>query len=636
MHKITMIIGGTIPDRYRDSFPDITLHDSTTLNQAVEIAVRLEREREVDAIISPSGTAAELEKHVSIPIIRADPSRFDILETLHYAEEQSGLRDDRIALVLHHSRSIDVQSFQPFVRNKICYFTYETERDIAEQVGQLSRMGIRLLVGGPTTIHFARRHGIDGFILRLSVASLRLSVREAQGILQFAQKSREQSRRLDTALNLFLDGVLITNNTGAVIECNNKAADIFKLTRDQLLGRSIEQLTNDATCQEVYHRGVQQLDRIIELPGVNLFSNRMPVVTDGKVQGAVITLQEAAKIEKLEHKYRQYQSRGLTAKYHFKDIIGQSGAMKTAVEKAKAFAMFDSTILIWGETGSGKEMFAQSIHNHGHRAKGPFVAINCAALPEQLLESELMGYEEGAFTSAKRGGKAGLFELAHMGTIFLDEINQIPIQLQANILRVLQERQVLRLGGERMIPINVRIVAATNEDLVELIRKGRFREDLYYRLNVLNLTIPPLRAHREDIAPLIGYYFNLFTRQYGPTPPFTPEALRLLENHAWAGNIRELINCVERYVVISRHLVSSDMEFVGEYLRSEQRSAAAPGAASDPNLIQVMLGTLSDMERQLISAVLERYGGNKLQSAMALGISRTTLWKKLQEASDAV
>jgi transcriptional regulator with PAS, ATPase and Fis domain len=632
MYKIIMLIGGTISQRHKTAYPNVTIYDAVTFSQAKDIARSLTETKDVDAIIAPSGTAAAIESYVEVPIVRSDPSRFDILETLHHAERTTGLSGGRIALFLYKSRGIDLKAFLSFVENEVCLYTYENQEDIEEIVGRLDREEFPVLVGGPTAKRLAEMKGIRCFLLRLSPESLNRSVEMANNFLEFSQKNREQKKLLETALNVFGDGVLITDENGRVIESNVKANAILDIPQKELLGQKVDDLFNDPSYKEVYARGAQQPDKIIDFRGrVNLFSSRMPVIVDSGVKGAVITLQEAAKIEKLEHEYRRYKSHGFTARYHFNDIVGASDAMKAAIEKAKAFSNVDSVVLIRGETGTGKELFSQSIHNHSQRKKGPFVAVNCAALPANLLESELMGYEEGAFTSAKRGGKAGLFELAHMGTLFLDEINHIPTELQASILRVLQERQVLRLGGNRMIPINVRIIAAANEDLLQLIRDGRFRMDLYYRLNVLNLPIPPLRARGGDIPRLIQYYLELFSRQYGPPPPLSAEAMRLLETYAWPGNIRELINCIERYVVVSRHLAESDVELIGESLQTER---IPPPAVAEENLsgeLRISLGTLDDMEQQIFREVLKRYGDNKLQTAMSLGISRTTLWKKIRE-----
>jgi transcriptional regulator with PAS, ATPase and Fis domain len=630
MYKIIMLIGGTISQHHKTAFPNVTIYDAVTFKQAKDIARSLIAAKGVDAIIAPSGTAAIIEPFVEVPIVRSDPSRFDILETLHYAEHTTGLSGGYIALLLHKSRNIDLQAVLGFVKNEVRLYSYGNEEDIEKIVNHLDKKVFPVLVGGPTAMRLADMKGIRSFLLRLSPESLNRAIEMANNFLEYSQKNREQRKLLETALNVFVDGVLITDENGRIIESNVKADAILDMPKKELLGQKVDELFNDPSYKDVYSRGTQQPDKIIDFRGrANLFSSRMPVVVDGAVKRSVITLQEAAKIEKLEHEYRRYKSHGLTARYHFSDIIGASNVMKTAIEKAKAFSNVDSVVLILGETGTGKELFSQSIHNHSHRKKGPFVAVNCAALPSNLLESELMGYEEGSFTGAKRAGKAGLFELAHMGTIFLDEINHIPIELQASILRVLQERQVLRIGGNRMIPINVRVIAAANENLLKLIHEGRFRMDLYYRLNVLNLPIPPLRQRGNDIPRLIQYYFDLFSRQYGSPPPLSDEAMRLLECYAWPGNIRELINCIERYVVVSRQLAESDVALIGESLQAEQFSPPSVEGNLSGDL-RISLGSLDDMEQQILKEVLKRYGGNKLQAALSLGISRTTLWKKVR------
>jgi transcriptional regulator with PAS, ATPase and Fis domain len=243
-----------------------------------------------------------------------------------------------------------------------------------------------------------------------------------------------------------------------------------------------------------------------------------------------------------------------------------------------------------------------------------------------------MGYEEGAFTGAKRGGKAGLFELAHKGTIFLDEINQIPLQLQSRILRVIQEKQVMRLGGDRVIPVDVRIIAATNEDLKKLIREGRFRDDLYFRLNVLNLRIPSLKERSEDIPLLIDYYIKKFSEIYGPIKSLSDTAYDFFLYYSWPGNVRELMNFVERYVVLCKNnLVFNDVDYVKEYIMKKEIICQNN---IRPDALYVKMDTLENMENQLIRQILQKTGGNKLQAALLLGISRTTLWKKLKNEEE--
>src|SRR5690625_4003910 len=266
----------------------------------------------------------------------------------------------------------------------------------------------------------------------------------------------------------------------------------------------------------------------------------------------MVAFQDVTGIKKMEGEIRKkIYLRGHIAKYTFNDIIYKSDVVDQTIEIAKSYSEVDSNILIIGETGTGKEMYTQSIHNQSARKDKPFVAINCAALPESLLESELFGYVEGAFTGAVKGGKKGFFELAHRGTLFLDEIGEISVNLQSRLLRVLQEKEVMRIGDDKVIPVDVRIIAATNKNLLEMVKNNQFREDLYYRLSVLNLHLPPLRACREDIPSMV----HLFLRKYAGTNQrirITESALERLSNEAWEGNVRELQNFCERLAVLCK------------------------------------------------------------------------------------
>lgn len=625
MDRIALVIGGEIVSQ-RNKYENVYIYDKVTFSEASSIAIKLEKDKKVDIIISPAGTASEIEKYVTLPIVKTDISDLDILETLIYAESDSKLVNKKIALIMHESIEIQVQRLQLFLKNTLIFYRYDNQEDIKMLIHKLTLEEIDIIVGGPTTVKYSKKFGIKSYMLRLTDESIQISINKAKESLIISNGYKLQNKRFKMAISLFNDAVIIINNMGIITECNEKTIHIFKTTEEKVLGMKIEELTNDLSITKIYKEGRTQTDKLIEYNGYNLFSNMLPIIVDNQILGAIITLQEVNKIEKLGHKYREYQTRGLVAKYNFSDIKGVSSCLEKSIIVAKSYAEVDSDVLLSGETGTGKELFAQSIHNSSKRSKGPFVAINCAALPENLLESELMGYEEGAFTGAIKGGKAGLFELAHKGTIFLDEINQLPIHLQGRILRVLQERQVRRLGGNRIVPIDVRIISAVNENLEFLITEGKFRKDLYYRISVLKLIIPPLRSRVGDVSLLIKFFFEKFTKLYGTVKPFDEGSLKLIEGHQWNGNIRELINFVERYVVISRNLEIKPIDYIQEYMESNTNSYEL-----DRNQFIINLGTLKEMEKQVIEATRNRFDDNKSQTALSLGISRTTLWKKLNE-----
>lgn len=305
------------------------------------------------------------------------------------------------------------------------------------------------------------------------------------------------------------------------------------------------------------------------------------------------------------------------------------------VETAKFYAHSPSTVLLEGESGTGKELFAQGIHNESARRNGPFVAVNCAAIPESLMESELFGYAEGAFTGARRGGKAGLFELAHKGTLFMDEIGDMPLRLQAFLLRVLEEKSVTRVGQGMNIPVDVRVICATNKDLYCLVKEGLFRADLYYRLNVLRLIIPPLRERPEDAAAILGHLFNTLPQNLGrPHPHVENRAMQRLCAYPYPGNVREMRNLVERLVATCRNGVITEAAVAAQL---GQAPAADGGAAPPPSALLPVPrehpqgeGILDRETRRLIAQTLEECGNNRTEAARRLGISPTTLWRKLR------
>jgi transcriptional regulator with PAS, ATPase and Fis domain len=337
---------------------------------------------------------------------------------------------------------------------------------------------------------------------------------------------------------------------------------------------------------------------------------------NNKVVGVVINFQDVTKLQQMEAKVRRRLfSTGHVASLCFDDIIGTSDQLQKSVSLARDFAQTDSAILILGETGTGKEVFAQSIHNGSQRSQGSFVALNCAALPEQILESELFGYVGGAFTGASQKGKAGLFEVAHGGTLFLDEIGEMTSMTQGKLLRVLQEKQVMRLGSDRVTPIDVRIIAATNRPLKRLVSEKKFRADLYYRLNVLQLRLYPLRDRNEDVIVLARFFLDKHATKMNRRLKFTPNALKELTRHNWPGNIRELQNVVERILATLKG-TKIDTEIVRAHQEDQFESEIH---------MQLRNAEMEDIRQAL---VLSR--GKHTEAAKILGISRSTLWRRLK------
>jgi transcriptional regulator with PAS, ATPase and Fis domain len=413
-----------------------------------------------------------------------------------------------------------------------------------------------------------------------------------------------KNTHLDTVINLSHEGILLVSNQGTVALHNRALAAMLELPED-LTGASLEAF--DPAIQEVLARTTGQ-EWIVEYRGRSLVVTREVIQQFGEPAGSCFNFREVTYIRQLEQNLsRRLKAKGLTARYRFTDLHTRSPRMIQCVDMARRIAGSEFTVLILGESGTGKELLAQSIHQESARSRQPFVAVNCAAVPENLLESELFGYEGGAFTGALKEGKTGLFEQAHNGTVFLDEIADMPLMLQAKLLRVLQERQVVRVGSQQVVNVNIRVIAATNHDLRERIRLGRFREDLYYRLNTLPLLVPPLRQRPEDIFMLLEGFLAEHT---GRSLAFSPEAREVLQRYPWPGNIRELNNVASYLSFMTADRVTLDS--LPYYLFAEPGPPEAEGEGAP--------SALPDRARAVLAALaaLGRGAGRKgLEEALA-------------------
>ncbi|GAU78939.1 sigma-54-dependent Fis family transcriptional regulator [Fusibacter sp. 3D3] len=351
-----------------------------------------------------------------------------------------------------------------------------------------------------------------------------------------------KNEQLDTVVNLSNEGIMLTSNDDVILVFNETLLKIFNIQQD-IVGVHLDALFNVDTL-EILNRETLN-EELIEYKDKFVIINKTRTKYLGENYGYYYNFQEVTYIKTLEQNLRKkMRNKGFITRYNFEEIITDSSVMKSCIELAKKIANSDLTVFISGESGTGKELLAQSIHNESSRGYHPFIAANCAAFAENLLESELFGYEGGAFTGALKEGKAGMFELANNGSIFLDEIGDMPLSLQTRLLRVLQERQVMRIGSQRVIEINTRVIVATNKNLYDMVKKGTFREDLYYRINVLPLNIPPLRQRKADILPLLEHFIDK-----GKHIALSDEVKQFLLRYSWPGNIREVQN-VAAYIGI--------------------------------------------------------------------------------------
>ncbi|HWQ30435.1 MAG TPA: sigma 54-interacting transcriptional regulator, partial [Negativicutes bacterium] len=391
------------------------------------------------------------------------------------------------------------------------------------------------------------------------------------------EESNKINEYLVRVLNQVNDGIIAFDNSGRITVFNEKSEEILKLRSSFVLEKNISHIIKDAGITEFLLTDNDINDKVFKINNSEIVISKFVVE---KLNSTVCTLKDGKQLEEIESRLRHNLiKKGHIGKYRFEDIIGSSPSMASAIDTSKKIAKADLSILIQGESGTGKELFASAIHNESRRASGPFLAVNFSALPEDLVESELFGYEEGAFTGAKKGGKKGLFEQADKGTIFLDEIGDTSLKIQARLLRVLQEKEIMRVGGSEIIPVNVRVIAATNRDLFKMCQKGSFREDLYYRLKKLCLKTPPLRDRKEDIDTLVSHFL---TKNNRTDLSVSEDAMELLHSYDWPGNVRELENTIEYMVTVSENdsITKSDLPL--EFFNSDSMVDEAPGALDMP------------------------------------------------------
>ena len=428
---------------------------------------------------------------------------------------------------------------------------------------------------------------------------------------------------LKTVIESIAAGVVAIDAQGRIREINTEGAKILAIDSQTARGKDIQQLTDGQPfLKQVVEGGkpVADVETVIDTKRgrIHCHTSARPIIQeDGRIVGAVATLKESKRLHRVVN-----QITGAEARFTFDDIIGEDSALRRAVHLAQVAARGMSTVLIQGESGTGKEMFAQAIHN-ATAAGQPFVAVNCAAIPETLIESELFGYEGGAFTGASRSGRPGKFELANGGTIFLDEIGEMPLNIQTSLLRVLQERCFERIGGIRSVPINVRVIAATNKNLAVEARKGNFRRDLFYRLNVFKIDIPPLRERLADIPLLVGYFTAQLAARLGKTVRgVSLPVQKKLQTFHWPGNVRQLENVIERAVNLA------DGDIIEESHLPDSLQEETAGDVDRPPVVHP--ANIADIEKGAIIEALRRCG-ERQKAARSLGISRSTLYRRLKK-----
>lgn len=581
-------------------------------SEAVEV-VRSSVGKGIGIIAARTMTASVLrEAQINIPIVEIPRTSFDIMRAIEDAKPFG----KKFAFIAYPEKIWGIDLFSEAFGINLRQYTVGLENDLKKEIGAARADGADVILGGFSIVEEAKRLGIQSSLIHIGEEALLQAAREASRIQETIDAEAAKRGVLGTILDYSNDGIITIGSDARITAFNPVAEKLTRINRSLALGARIEEILPQLDWHVPPVRTRESLQRIFELNGTKVICNRVPIVVNDKSFGAVITFQEASRIQKMEAMIRQeIYARGHVARFCFDDILGDSKAIMDATRVAKSYASTDINVLVLGETGTGKEVFAQSIHNASQRASGPFVAINCAALPTHILESELFGYVGGAFTGANKEGRPGLFEIAHGGTVFLDEIAEMDYVNQGRLLRILQEKNVVRLGSHKVIPVDVRVIAATNKPLESMVEEKKFRDDLYFRLNILNLELPALRDRDGDIALYATRFLAEMSMSSKRSWQFSAGAIAALRDYAWPGNIRELQNIVSRLAVTS----TGDTIEAAHVDRVLKRGARTVSAR--PSKV--------DRLTQEIYAALEQSRGNYSAAARLMGIHRMTLRRRM-------
>ena len=602
---------------------------------AVKAIASRRRSAGVDAVVSAGSNGQYLRDHLDLPVVLVKPDGFDVLQILGRAAQRSR----RIALVMYGSVPAELQRFNERFSLQLEIRSYITEAEAEACVEDLAAKGIDTVVAPGLVVDLARTRGMEGMLL-YSQGAVREAINSAIDIATVARQESARREKLNTILAQLRDGVIAVDPDEIVVTVNPAMESFLGMPASQLLGQRLSLVSSELSLAATLRTGSSELEQVQQLNGRTAVVTRLPIIEQGRQTGAVLVCQDPVAIQRLDRNLRA-RSRPVVshARYGLANLVGESDALRAVRKRAQRCARSAATVLIVGESGTGKELLAQGIHNASSRQSQPFVAINCAAFPEALLESELFGYVEGAFTGSSRGGKTGLFEAAHTGTIFLDEIGEMPLSLQTRLLRVLQEREVLRIGATVPTPVDLRIIAATHRDLAQQVSAGLFRQDLYYRLNILVVHLPALRERHGDLLLLARHLADKIARRLGDRRLADETLVQAIvsagQDYPWPGNIRELENLIERVLVFrdptsaSAPLSMEELREIAPELFTQGKEPGAAEAAMVPEIRSAMESEKT-AERERLLAALRESGGNRDVAATRLGISRTTLWRRMR------
>lgn len=590
------------------------------LRKGLEIARTLEN-RGIDAIVTRGGTAELIANSgLQVPVVEIPVTFQDLAEALVTAKSMIGRDNPRIAVMAFKNMIHSIEVFAKIMDIELMIYPLHGEEEIPYKIACALDDKADVLIGGMSTTKLAMEQGMKTVLLTSGKESFRTAFLQAENVSYARQLEKERMQKFRVLVDYSIQGIISIDREKRINVFNHAAERLLGCSAAKVMGTNVELICPSLPIDSSLKDGNALHGELIKANQHRLMANVVPISIDKRVTGAMITIEDVGQIIEKEATIRnEMYNKGLSAQYQLKDILGSSPQIREVKRIAEEYAGIDATVLITGKSGTGKELFAQSIHNASKRRNGPFVAINCGAIPSNLLESQLFGYAEGAFTGASKKGKAGLFELAHTGTIFLDEIGEMDKLAQTSLLRVIQERRVMRLGDDRALSIDVRIIAATNKNLKQLVKDEKFREDLYYRINVLPLEIPLLKERNGDAVCIAEHFLQVYNEKYNRSVTLSEEAKDCIRTHDWSGNIRQLRNVIERLAVVSQQKNVS-VELMESIL----------GTSAVSREVQIQPVDTDSSEKTKILRLLKEEKYNQKEVARRMGINRSTLYRKMK------